>query len=768
MIIKGKNPLKTLLSKAFLTGLAVAMIGIITSVTPMGRNWEQEVGLSGLFTVRGVRPVPDEVVVITTDRKSAFDLGVPQETWKWPRSLHGQLVRELTHQGATAIAFDLFFKESVLDQDDAAFAEAIRDSGKVVLIEKMTTPGQKDAIPGMIMRVRPTAQLAQAASALAPNPLPAVPFRVNQFWLFEPSPDHLATMPVITALIHNLTKNPEFMSRVETINQTLDQNSQESTPSHLSLRDPQAVAEHLRNMVRANPQGSEYFFEQGEQGMNANPQQPPQHEATFRNLLRAIQRGDSQYLDYYGPPRTISTIPYSCALKTCSSKENPSGTSSVNFEGKAVFVGLSEEVEAEQKDRFHTVFTSKEGLYLSGVEIAATAFANLIENRHVSALHGWNHLALIAGWGFLLGLAFCFFPQPHVLRSGTGLALAYLGNGVISGGAYASIAYTLFVQEALWLPLVTPLLIQLPLALLGTVFWRYREAYRERQNIQQALQYYVPAPVAHQLSKSIEEISTTSQLVEGVCLSTDAEHYTTLAESLDLKELRAVMNRYFEIVFEPVRRQQGIVSDVVGDAVLAIWATPTLTQETKQQVCAAALDIMAGVEQFNFRHPDTQLPTRIGIHGGPLLLGNVGAIDHYEYRAVGDIVNTATRIEGVNKYLGTRILGSHIILGGVPGFLTRELGRFRLVGKKKPILLYELICREEEAEDTEKDALKTFAFGLDAFRAQRWDEANTAFRTYLSSFGDDGPCQYYLEAIDRLKVEPPLPSWEGTVTLKQK
>ena len=101
-----------MMQKAFLMGAGIALLGMVASITPVGMKLEEELGLSWLFTLRGERPAPSDVVIITTDRKSAFDLGVPQETWKWPRTLHAQLVKELTNRGATVIAFDLFFKEA--------------------------------------------------------------------------------------------------------------------------------------------------------------------------------------------------------------------------------------------------------------------------------------------------------------------------------------------------------------------------------------------------------------------------------------------------------------------------------------------------------------------------------------------------------------------------------------------------------------------------------------------------------------------------------
>jgi len=748
---------QSIVMKALKMGMVIGLVGVITSMTPAGRQLEEEIGLHWLFTLRGERPAPQEVVVVTTDRKSAFDLGVPQEIWKWPRTLHAQLVTELTKRGATAIAFDLFFKEAGATEDDAHFAEAMRESGKVVLIEKLTTPGKTRTSPRIIMQMSPTPQLKKAAPALAPNPLPAVPFRVNQFWIFEPSAEHFATLPVVTALIHDLQPNNQLWNLVNNIAPTILGSSE-----HFSDKGAhQEMATNLRTMARSSPHTLKPLREVLSYQRASNRSFKGK---AFEGLLRAIERGDSQYLDFYGPPRTITTIPFSCVLQACPTETSPP----IDFTGKAIFVGLSEEVKAEQKDRFHTVFTSPDGLYLSGVEIAATAFGNLLEDRTISPFPEWLHLTTIAGWGILLGIAFRIFPQPPIFRSNAGLAFGFTVIALMAWGVYTGIAYMAFAGFALWIPLIIPLLVQLPLALVGTVFWRYREIHRERQNIHRALQYYVPGPVAEQLTKSIEAVATTSELVEGICLSTDAEHYTALAESLDLQKLRAFMNEYFQTVFEPVRKRNGIVSDVVGDAVLAIWAAPSLTQEMKQQVCEAALDIIKSVASFNTAHPDTPLPTRIGLHGGAMLLGNVGGVDHYEYRAIGDIVNTASRIEGVNKQLGTRILGSRQILENAEGFLTRNLGRFQLVGKSRPIIIYELMCRKHEAHAMQHDAVHLFAEGLQAFHQRQWDQAMASFRSYLTAYGDDGPCSYYVEACEQFKMTPPHHSWEGMMTLQKK
>jgi adenylate cyclase len=184
----------------------------------------------------------------------------------------------------------------------------------------------------------------------------------------------------------------------------------------------------------------------------------------------------------------------------------------------------------------------------------------------------------------------------------------------------------------------------------------------------------------------------------------------------------------------------------------------------RQRACRAALEIHEAVSAFNRSLPALPLPTRIGLHGGDILLGNVGARHHFEYRAVGDIVNTSSRIEGLNKQLGTRVLATLDVIDGVDDLKVRELGRFRLAGKSTPLEIYEL--RDDDSATRAFDG--DFAAALHAFQAQRWDDAATRFEELLSQRCDDGPTRFYLDLARRYASAPPPSPWDGVVNLTQK
>jgi adenylate cyclase len=746
--------------------LIISLTGVMMNLFQFGFNLEEEVGLNWLFQIRGVRPPPEDVVVISTDRQSAYELGLPQEPYKWPRSLHGRLVSRLAKQGAKVIVFDLFFKDIGSQEENAAFAEAMREAGNVILFEKLTTTSsQAHPVRGSI-RIPPTAQLAQAATGLASHPLPTSSIRVNQFWLFDPNNPHRATLPVLALQLHALHLFEELL---ELLRDVVPTEAAMLPQRHHDIHGPdgmQNVVKALRIIFTGHPTLGAALLSRLP---IPHSEQEAEHTRLLASLIRAYSAEDSQFIDFYGPPRTVITVPYFCVLSQCSS-QRLGRTAPFDYSGKVAFVGLSETVQSEQQDRFPTVFTSKDGLDLSGVEIAATAFANLLEKHHVTPLPLYLHLSVLLVWGGLVGTAF-FLVSTTRLQYRSGLLIASLsGLGLWLGMVYFGMIVWVFITQALWFPLVIPLLVQLPLGLFAALFGTYRDVNRQRLITEKALANYVPTPVIKPLARRIEEMRSQGQAVHGLCLLTDAEGYTKVSEALEANpdKLQALMNRYFEAVCASVRQRGGIVSNITGDAVLAIWPAGILTAELRKTVCETALDLLAAVARFNKSEPEYSLPTRVGLSGGPMFTGEVGAGEYFTYTPLGDIVNTASRIENLNKQLGTRLLASHLVVEHLSGIFTRRVGSFQLIGKTKPVVIYELLGRDSEADIMCREAIQHFLHGVDFFYSRRWDQAEESFLSCLQLRGEDGPSHFYLRLCSHYRSHPPSPSWQGTIILTTK
>jgi len=745
--------------KALLLGLLTGLFGVIISAVPGVLELEENAGLDWLFALRGTRPPPSDVVIVSIDQFSSDNLGLPAEPAAWPRSYHARLIQQLVEAGAAVIVLDIFFKEPRNPPDDAALADALEVAGRALLFEytrkeitRLFDHAGNPASEMLTQRlVRPADPIADSALALAPFPLPVFPVRVSQFWAYTPGTGDLPTLPVVALQLYTASVYPDLLElmtreipgytppRVQTGNELF------------AKRVAPEVIQTLRTTFRKNPALAEQLIEalSGKPGENLSAAQ----RRLLRALIRMYSGSDSRYLNYYGPPQTVTTVPYIQVLQP--DRPLAPGQQPVDLKGKAVFVGYSERLQPEQLDEFYTVFSQSNGLSLSGVEIAATAFANLLEDAPVTPVSLPVHYLLLLCWGILVGVSCRLLPVVPAVIGSIGLA-----------GLYLFVSHLLFRETQTWLPLVIPLFLQVPLALFSAVLWHYLEVHRERENIRTAFGYYLPPPVVDQLAGDLAGGKAEGQLLYGICLATDAEQYTTLSEGMAPEALAGLMNAYYETLFQPVRAHGGIISDVVGDSMLAIWASPASEPGVRRHAIEAAFEIDQTVGQPGPGEVPHHLPTRIGLHTGRILLGSIGAIDHYEYRAVGDIVNTTTRIQELNKLLGTRVLLSREVLEGVPGFLTREVGTFLLSGKTRSLILHELIGPQRSAEPPQHHLL--FAEGLAAFRQADWSTAIEIFTRLVNSPRGDGLSSWYLDQCRYYRQNPPDSDWDGAVRLDLK
>jgi adenylate cyclase len=748
------------LLKATFLGLFLGILGVVISFLPVVHDTEENAGLGLLFKVRGARKAPSEVVVVSIDRESAEHLNAPDDPEKWPRSLHAGLVEKLAREGARVITFDVYFKEPRSAEEDTSLAAAVNKARNVVLAESLKLRevrlsdinGSHVGEHSIVTIMKPFALLSSSAFATAPFVLPRTPVRVNQYWTFQTYAGDSPTFPVVAFQLYALPVYGEFVHLLEKVGP--DQAGKLPRDPATAIRAKGAVKfiRDIRAIFESDPLIAEKMIEALEHSDSASA------DADKNKLLKSLVKmygGDNRrYLNYYGPPRTLTTVPFHQALRF---GEDSGSDNRIDLKGKAVFVGLSEILLSEKGDSFHTVFSQAKGVFISGVEIAATAFSNLLDDTAVKPLGSGYNTLIILTWGTLVGIICRMVATVAAALGIVSLSLFYLVT-----------AEHQFEADGTWFPVVVPLFLQAPLGFFGAVLWNYFETNKERRNIRKALGYYVPDEVVHQVAKNIVDMKRGGQTVYGACLFTDAAGYTTVSEAMGPKELSDFMHKYFEATCEPVKQNGGLVVDVKGDSILAIWKAGRSDVELRKQACQAALGVAKAVSHFNQSFDSLKLFTRVGVHAGQIFLGNIGAQDHYTYGVTGDTVNTASRMDSLNKYLGTEILVSEEIIHEIDGFLTREAGRFLLKGKAQPIVVHELLCRMEEADEKQKRVCAIFAAGLLAFRRRSWDQAKEKFFQCIQISGNDSVSNFYLKLCDRYENKPPEESWEGVIPMEEK
>ena len=464
--------------------------------------------------------------------------------------------------------------------------------------------------------------------------------------------------------------------------------------------------------------------------------------------------GAARLLDYYGPSRTIKTVSIYQALDP--KQYLPPGF----FKDKIVFVGQSMDAEPglAVKDSFFTPFRPG-GRMTFGVEIHATLAANLLEKRQIKLLSPWVEGTLVFFGPLVASIVFT--------------ALGPLAGGVAFVALLAlpwTVGYLAFSMAGLWVPVVIPSAIQLPLSYGLSLLWYYLTTARDREKIKRAFGLYLSPEMVRRLAEDPEAVNLGGQEIVGTALFTDIKGFTTIAETMSAENTASMLNAYFSEATKHVFDAGGTLIKFIGDAVFAIWGAPIRREDHATQACAAALALARAQDADGEKAgPVISLATRIGVHTGSMLVGNLGSEQRFDYTAIGDAVNLASRIEGLNKAFGTRALASgETILATDGRFVTRSLGLVRVVGRQEPVVLHELITTQDEKERADTGLLEAFAAARRDFDEGRFDEAARGFKAALDrSGGKDGPSSYFLHAAEELAATPP-PSWDGVLVMEHK
>jgi len=464
------------------------------------------------------------------------------------------------------------------------------------------------------------------------------------------------------------------------------------------------------------------------------------------------QRFVERWMNYYGPPSALPEVSLHLALEPnyfC-----PPGF----FRNKVVFVGayLTTFFSGERKDEFHSPYTIG-NQFMAGVDVHATQFLNLWREDWLRRLPPAGEASLIILLGLVLGYGFTRF-RPW---TAAGLAL-------ITTLAIVAVAEYLFLAHRLWFSWIVIAAAQIPAATLYSVIFNSFQLYLQKRLLEQSLALHLPPQRIKQFVRRPELLRPGAEKQMLSIMFTDIEDFTTLSEGMDSDELARMMNHYFDAAISGIHQAEGTVVKLIGDAIFAIWNAPDQQPNHRSLVCQAAVLLRDQVVQFTGAQSQVKLRTRIGVHTGLANVGNFGSADRFDYTALGENINLASRLEGLNKHLGTDILITRQTAEGASDkIVTRLAGHFRLKGFEKVVEVLELFGLADPGKAT-KAWRETCEHALKEFQQKNFDAAERGFRCALEMRRNDGPAKFYLRQIAELRLRPPGPGWAGEIELKEK
>jgi adenylate cyclase len=245
----------------------------------------------------------------------------------------------------------------------------------------------------------------------------------------------------------------------------------------------------------------------------------------------------------------------------------------------------------------------------------------------------------------------------------------------------------------------------------------------------------------------------------------DLQGFTAASESMPPEQLLSWLSNYFDAMSVAIHGNHGVIDKYIGDAVMALWNAPTEDPDHAAHACRAMLACRKAVHQVTAAGGGLQCKTRMGLHTGIAVVGNVGASDRMQYTALGTVVNLASRIEGLNKYLGTELLVTGAVAEAAgEGFLMRPLGAMQVAGSSVPLQILELLGEEgDEIPD-----LDLWNEAMAAIGESRWDDAAAAFRSYQLRHPEDKAAGLYLATLAPLAAGRPGAAWDGVLRFTSK
>ncbi|MBN1881498.1 MAG: CHASE2 domain-containing protein [Deltaproteobacteria bacterium] len=424
------------------------------------------------------------------------------------------------------------------------------------------------------------------------------------------------------------------------------------------------------------------------------------------------------------------------------------------FENKIAIIGT---VAMGTYDLRVSPFTSE----IPGMEINATIIDNILHQDflYVPRWEPFLVILVILIFGILLG-----FVLPRVNAWQGAIVSIILVAGWLGYTEY------MFRHNLAWIEIMPPLL-TVAMAYTTLTLIRYIIVERAGRQIKSAFEFYVPEAVVDEIIKDPSKLTLGGDRKEVSILFSDIAGFTTFSENLSPEELVHILNEYLTAMTDVVFTHRGLLDKYIGDAIMAVYGAPLEQPDHHLKACLTALDMMSELGHLQEkwkREGRPKLEIRIGVNSGFAAVGNMGSEKRFDYTVMGDNVNLASRLEGINKIYGTNIIISEFTYEHVNELiLCRELDLVRVKGKTKPVKIYEVLGKQNGDQELQK-LVHLFEKAMAAARERDWDVALAIFKEVQVQFPDDKPTALYIDRITEAKHNPPEADWDGVFDIKTK
>ncbi len=415
------------------------------------------------------------------------------------------------------------------------------------------------------------------------------------------------------------------------------------------------------------------------------------------------------------------------------------------------------------KDKMVIVGVTEVGIYdmrptpidpvTPGVSLHYVALSNLLKNEFLTTSPQYDYASVII---LMLVIFFISYLRKQHYR-----LMLYFGSLFLTLAA----SYAMFIFGNYWqheFYTMAPSVLMM-MTLESFAFFTVE---RRAKEVKKAFASYVSPELVEEIQKDPDKLKLGGEERFITIMFSDIRGFTTLSEKLSATELTSMLNKIHDPMTKVVLHNKGMLDKYIGDAMMALFNTPLDLPDHADMAVKTALELIRTLHEINGRFTEAGLPNidvGVGVNSGPAVCGNMGSTVRFEYTAIGDSVNLASRLEGLCKAYKTRIVVSEYTLAHCKQqYLVRKLDKVRVKGKKEPVEIYEVMENTPE----NRELVEKFHIALDMYFARNFEGALAVF-TELEAAGDP-TSSVFTERCRSCIDEAPADDWDGTYTMKTK
>ena len=736
----------------------------------------------------------DTVLIIDIDQQSINELG---NYFRWYHDRHAELLAHIQAGEARAVLFDILFDPEPDLTHDTAFVNATRQGGNVYHAFNLSLadtlnfqyPMTEPPLGYHAHVVRPGEQLADIATVYFGDPALAVDGTGRPAAAYlrelnadllppgrEPEPGQVIRIPIALDAAAKTLQVPPAVARRLPSGERFDQTFIDLLEASRRIgsanfpQDSDGVIRRAPTAVYFSSAGQVYPSLAMAAVMDILDLPPDGLAYDFdRMRLRLTDRQGRQvrdipidpqgrlWVNYYGSHRTFRYIPYAWIT--------PEMLPAEYFQGKILLIGSTLPGLMDLRN------TPVQEAF-PGVEIHANVIMSILMNEFVRPVSKGTMFLIVVILGLVLGAILVWFK-----------ALVSLLITAAAVGGWMLFTYARFLGGLEVLEMVRPI-ISIGATFLSVNLYQYLVLEKDKRFLRKTFSTYVSPELIEQMVDSKLEPQLGGESGVRTAYFTDIQSFSSFSEILTAKQLVALLNEYLTSMTDILLNEGGTLDKFEGDAIVGIFGAPMPMEDHALRALRTALGMQEAQAELRQKWASEgnkwpqlvhNMRMRIGVHSGEFVTGNMGTITRMNYTMMGDVVNTAARLEASAKQYGIYIqcTTEALNLAGPDLFEWREIDKVRVVGKSKAVETVEIMSRKGQLDGSLLEMRDIYQKGIALYRQQQWDRARKTFEESerleeVFPKRPNTPSRVYIERCGHFKANPPGDDWDGSWTLTAK